>query len=334
MARIISIDALREERRKQTIEEAIPYTLNGEMREVVKRIVNGEMEAFELEHPVGEMLTTPDGLNAVVQNTIINMELGREAVPLLYKAIYRTIEDANFTENVDIAPFIRAQVVFLLHMELEEIKFGTRKIGPKDTVPINTYAAGFEWTEDMRLYDKTWERNELDRAMGEAYNALLNHMHLAPILEFSYAAKNKTGADATGATPLERMRNTVKAGLQHSALDKNTDTRKPRNPSVLLAHSSRRMDIEECLQRMQISGTIYPAISQIGTIVLYDGWSDLVGEKEYSYAGCDTGKAYLIEPIRYFRELIKHDLRVDAQAGDLSRLVEQQIVGRARRGVV
>lgn len=333
--RIISIETLREERRKRTIEEEIPYlSPTGEMKTVKKKIVNGEMEIFEFTRPMGEMITTPEGLDQIVQNTVVNLELGREQVPLLYTPIYRRLEDANFSQNVDVWPFINAQVVFLQHMELEEVKMGTRKIGAKDTVPIITYAAGFEYTEDMVLYDKTWEKAELDRAMGEAYNALLNHIHFNPILSFSYAAKNKTAADTTGSTYLEKLRNTIKAGLKHAAQDKNTDTGAPRRPNILLTHSSNRWEIEECLQRMQIGGTIYPAISQIDTLIFYDGWSIAVGEKTYEYAGCDAGKAYLIEGQKYFRELVKHDLRVDAQKGDLTRLVEEQIVGRARRGVI
>lgn len=333
--KIISIEALKEERRKQTIEREIPYiSPRGEMKTVKKRIVNGEMEVFELTKPLGEMITTPDGLDQIVQNSIINLELGREQVPLLYTPIYRRVEDANFTEHVEVSPFIGARVVFLEHMELEEVKFGTRKIGAKDTVPIITYAAGFEWTEDMVLYDKTWERAELDRALGEAYNALLNHIHLYPIISFNYPAKNKTAADTTGATYLEKLRNTIKAGLIHASQDKNTDTGAPRRPNILLAHSSKRWDIEECLQRMQIGGTVYPPISQIDTLIFYDGWSTVVGEKTYTYPGVDPGKAYLIEGQKYFRELVKHDLRVDAAGADLTRLVEQQIVARARRGVV
>jgi len=332
--RIISVENLKEARRKQNVEVEVPYTFDGEIRTITKKIINGEMEVFEFTRPMGEMITTPDGLDQLIQNSIINLELGREQVPLLYTPIYRKVEDANFTQNVDIWPFINAQVIFLEHMELEEVKMGTRKIGPKDTVPIITFAAGFEYTEDMVLYDKTWEKGELDRAMGEAYNALLNHIHFNPILSFSYAAKNKTAADATGATYLEKLRNTIKAGLKHAAQDKNTDTRAPRRPNILLTHSSNRWEIEECLQRMQIGGSIYPAISQIDALIFYDGWSITVGEKTYDYAGCDASKAYLIEGQKYFRELVKHDLRVDAQKGDLTRLVEEQIVGRARRGVI
>ncbi|AEE95777.1 hypothetical protein [Mahella australiensis] len=332
--KIVSVDTIKEERRKKTIEENVPYFIDGEMKSVTKKIVNGEMETLEFSKPVGEMLTTPAGLDSIVQKTVMDLELGREAVPLLYAPIYRTVNDPNFTEYVDIAPFTHAQVVFLEHMELEEVKFGSRKIGPKDTVPIITYAAGIQWTEDMIEYDKTWQIAEANRALGEAYNALLNHVHLSPILSYAYTAKNRTAADTTGATMLEKLRNTIKAGLIHASLDKNTDTGTPRRPTMLLAHSSRRWDIEECLQRLQIGGTVYPAISQIDTLIFYDGWSTVVGEKSYNYPGVDPNKAYLIEPQKYFRELVKHDLRIDAGGADITRLIENAIVARARRGVV
>ena len=334
MYKVYDVDTLRAERRSRTIEVDVPYVLNGEMKTVPKKIINGEMEIFEFDRSVGEMLTTPAGLENIIQKSVIDLELGKEAVPLLYTPIYRRIEDANFTQHVDVGAFVGAQVVFLEHLELEDVKFGSRRLGAKDTVPIITYAAGLEWTEDMVLYDKTWEMAEGNRAMGESYNALLNHIHLYPIINFNYAAKNKTAADAAGATLLEKMRNTIKAALIHASQDKNTDTKAPRRPNILLAHSSRRWDIEESLQRMQIGGTLYPAISQIDTIIYYDGWSTLVGEKTYSYDGVNTGKAYLIEGQKYFRELVKHDLRIDATGGDLKKLIENAVVGRARRGVL
>jgi hypothetical protein len=333
--KIISIESLREERRKTTVEMPLSYIgVDRKEKTVTQRIVNGEMEMLELTRPLGEMITTPAGLDSVVQKSVIDLQLGREQVPLLYKPIYRPTEDPNLTQNVDVAPFTQALVVFLEHLELGEVRFGTRKIGPKDTIPIVTYAAGMQWTEDMVLYDKTWEATEANRAFGEAYNALLNHIHLSPILTYTYAAKNKTAADAAGVTLLEKMRNTIKAGLIHASQDKNTDTGAPRQPSVLLAHSARRWDIEECLQRMQVGGTVYPAISQVNTMIFYDGWTVTVGEKTYTYAGCASNKAYLVDPLRFFRELIKHDLKVDAGGADLSRLLEQQIVARTRRGVI
>lgn len=333
--KIVCVETLRAERRTGNIEQKVAYiSPTGEMREVTKRIVNGNMEVFELSRPFGEMITTPAGLDSIVQKTVVDLELGREAVPLLYGPIYRPLEDANLSQNVDVNGFIGCQVVFLEVLEGEDVKFGTRKVGAKDTVPIITYAAGLEWTEDMVEYDKTWEMAEANRSFGEAHNALLNHIHFNPILSFEYAAKNKTAADATGATAIEKLRNTIEAGLEHASQDKQTDTKAPRRPNILLAHSSKRMRIERCLKEMQVGGTLYPELSQIDTLIFYDGWSGEVGKKNITYAGVNTGKAYLIEGKKYFRELIKHGLRVDATGADLKRLIENGIVGRVRRGVI
>lgn len=334
MYKVYSVETLMAERRTRDVDTRVPYTFNGEIREIVKRIAKGEMDVFEFQRALGEMITTPAGLENIVQKSVIDLELGRESVPLLYTPIYRRVEDPNFTEFVDVKPFSGVNVIFLEHMELGEVKFGTRKIGTKDTCPIITYAAGLQWTEDMVLYDKTWEMAEANRSFGEAFNALLNHIHLNPIISFNFQAKNKTAADAAGATAMEKLRSTIKNGLVHASQDKNTDTKSPRRPNILMAHSSRRWDIEECLQRMQIGGTVYPAVSQIDTLIFYDGWSTVVGEKSYEYSGVNPGKAYLIEGQKYFRELIKHDLRIDASGADISRLVEDAMVGRARRGVI
>jgi len=334
--RVVSLDTMREERRKAPlIEERVPYIAPGEKLDyVTKRIVNGEMETFELTRPVGEMITTASGLTQLVQKVVLDLELGREQVPLLYTPIYRRRENRNFPQFVDIRPFVGARVVFLEHLEGEEVKFGDLLVGPASTVPIVTYTAGFEWTEDVVEYSQDWSVAELSRAMGEAYNALLNHLHLGPIISYDYPQKNKTAASTEGGTYLEKLRNTIIAGLKDAALDKDQLTGAPRRPTVLLAHSSRQWDIEQALQRQQIGGTVYPPISQINTLIFYDGYSVTVGEKTYTYPGVDPNKAYLIDPTKYFVELVKHDLIVDAGGADVKRLIQGAIVGRARRGVV
>jgi hypothetical protein len=64
----------------------------------------------------------------------------------------------------------------------------------------------------------------------------------------------------------------------------------------------------------------------------YDGWSTLVGEKTYSYAGVDTGKAYLIEGQKLFQRVGKTRPAHSATGGDLKKLIENAVV--AEQGVV
>jgi len=101
-----------------------------------------------------------------------------------------------------------------------------------------------------------------------------------------------------------------------------------------LASTADQANIEMALRGgHQIEGTVYPAISSIQSVIYYDGWETVVGKKTYTYDGVRPGKAYLIRPKRGFKELLKQDLRIEATSGDLSRLVESQIIGYAYRGV-
>lgn len=334
---IVSRDTLLAKRRLMDVEERIPYRMDGREGEVLKQLVKGEMAAYEFETPVGELLKTPAGLDAIVQKTVIDIEVGREGVPLLYQGIYRRRENRNFPKNIEIGPAVgRARVVFVEHIEGEEVKFGTRTLGALDTIPIITYAAGFQWTEDMEEYDATWEAEEANRAFGEAYNALLNHLHLFPIIDYTYPAKNFTAYQNLGAafTEYENDRATIKAALEHAALDKNADTRQARRPTIVLCHPVNQFRVQEALGRAQIGGTIYESVgAQLAQIVLYEGWSDAVGEKTYAYEGCPQNRLFLIDPQRYFQEVVKHDLLVDADGADITRLIKEAIVARARRGV-
>lgn len=332
--KIITVDTLKEERRRQEIVEKLPYILGGKIGYVEKRLIHGEMELLKFDKPIGEMLTTPEGLENILKKVVLDVDFGREQVPLLYKDIYTTITEPNFPRLVPVAEFTQAQVVFLEHLEGEEVKFGTRKVFKGDGVPIVTYTAGFDgWTLEVEKFDETWKITELNRALGEAYNALLNHIHLYPIISYTYPNKNKTAASTEGNTYLEKLRNTLRNALKHANQDINKVTNARRNPSILLCSTANLIDIQEAVGRMVVGGTEYQPLGQIKSIIAYDGWSVTVGEKTYTYPGVPVGKCYLIDPKRYFKELIKADLTIESGEPDTTRLVRAPIVAWAMRGV-
>lgn len=343
--KIINMESALRERRNQlikagTFEEKVPVVY-GEYRSdnpayVTKRFVNGEMECLDPIRPVGEMITTAAGRQELLQKAVLNVELGRERIPLLYQPIYEVQEDKNFPEVFD-APWAQhGVVIFLEHAEGEEVRFGHIQAEKGPTARIVTYAAGFEYTEKMVKFNQTFGMTELERAFGEAYNALLNHMHLGPFMIPTYAAANKTAAvyvdaegtplkNATGAHPALSLRETIKKAL--------ADARKAKRPgSILLVAGENEIPVQEALSRLWVRGTDYQAIGGIDAMIAYDGWKVTVGKKDFSYGGVPANKAYLIRPKRGFKELIKEDLIIDAGDGDISRLVESQLVGRAYRG--
>jgi hypothetical protein len=180
----------------------------------------------------------------------------------------------------------------------------------------------------MIMYNETWKFEELNRSFGESYNAVLNHLHLGPILGYAYAAGNKTAATNVQSDFLMEVRETLRAALQKSVI-----TQRP--ASVLLASIADKFTIEDALSLNQ--NTTGQSLKRIGdsitTIIYYDGFSVTVGKKTYVYPGVTPGKIYGIFPKRFFRSLVKHDLKIDFDNADISRLIEKQVVGRCRLGV-
>ncbi len=320
-----------DQRRKYSGETQIPFVIGGKVDYATKKIVNGEMETLEFAKPLGEMITY-GGTNVskeLLRKVVLDVELGREAVQILYKPIYDTISDSNLPEVLDAKWALRGACVFTQAFEGSEVKFGTLEAEYGPTARILTYTAGFEYTKQMKDFNQSFQVEMLNKAMGEAYNALCNHLHFSPILDFTYPAANKTAYQAPGADdpPFVGLYNTIKAGIKQTIIKKRPAT-------VMLASKANQIDIETAMRGgWQFGGTILPAISGINTIIYYDGWEETVGKKKTTYGGVPANKIYLIRPKRGFKELLKQDLRIETTGGDLTRLVEEQMVGYAYRGV-
>lgn len=336
MVKVHSIESLKEKRRQGTIETVVPFVLNSKMETVTKKIVNGEMETYSLGAPIGEMMTSETARKELVQKVVLDVEMGREEVPVLYSPVYETMSDVNFPKEFEAKWAQRGTVVFFEHLEGEEVKFGSLQAEEGPIARIKGYSAGFEYTKEMEIFNQTFNFELLNRAFGEAHNALLNHLHLAPIIDFAYKSANRTAAqyikhDGTKGTSSDAhyilsMRQTIRQALKDARIAKRPGT-------VLLANSADKEDIEEALSSLTVQATPYSATSGISDIIYYDGWETQVSRKSYEYAGVKQGKAYLIRPKRGFKELIKQSLQINTTAGDASKLVEAQVIGDFWRGV-
>jgi len=300
------------------------------MKAVADKKVISEMGIIDLKQSVSEMITTSQGSMDLLEKVRVDVDFGLAEVPLLYGPVYETIDGpfpggvVQINENT-----LQANVVFFQKFEGGEVIFGTLAKGAPSSVPIATYAAGFEWTEDMIEFDKTWDITLNNRAFGRSYNYILNHLHLSPIISFSYPGGNLTAADATGSTlqikTLNTFMNAYKSAVQATP---------QRTPSVILANEADRFQIEDALLTpvRDAQGNPLPRVP-VDTIIYYNGATVVNGLKSYTYAGVTQGSVYFIFPQQRFKELVHHDLRIDIGAPDLSRLIEGQQVGRTRRGV-
>lgn len=330
MFKVVSQDTLLDKRRSMTVEEDIPFEVNGHVDYAKKKLVNGEMETLALTKPIGEMMSfgSTANLKDLLRKVTLDVELGREEVQLLYNPLYDTISDPNLPQLLDAKWALYGNCIFLEHIEGEEIKFGSLSAEHGPTARIQTYATGFEYTKEMLDYNQIFNVELLNKSMGQAFNALLNHMHLYPIIGYFYKTANKTAFQGKADDPVWLgIWRTLNQAIKDAVIAKRPGT-------ILLASSADQTDIEMAIRGgHQLEGSIYPSISGITTVIYYDGWSVSVGKKSYEYKGVAPGTAYLIRPKRGFKELIKKDLTTETGNEDLSRMVEAQIVGYCYRGV-
>lgn len=302
------------------------------MSRVVPEFLRDAVE-LDLLQPASEMITTSQGAMDLLDKVRIDIDVGLAEVPLLYQPLYERINGPFPGGSVQIGGDVLfdANVVFLEKFEAGEIVFGTlAKSGAPSFVPISTYAAGFEWTEDMLEYDRSYEIGMNARAFGRSYNYLLNHNHFSPILAYTYTAPNQTPANAAAGEGLvQHTLRTFQDAYRTAAM-----AVPQRIPTWILANEADRFTIEDALLTpvLDAQGNPLRRVPLEG-IIYYNGATVTNGVKNFVYPGVTAGKCYFIAPRLRMKELVHHDLRVDIGPADISRLVEGQQVARTRRGL-
>jgi hypothetical protein len=284
-----------------------------------------------LKEPIARLVTSQPGLAAIARKVVMDVTEGRAENPTLYEAIYTDLFDDSLPQSVDTNLFNEAEVLFLERMEGEEVKFGTVQPGQGSSVPIVGYSAGFQWTREMEKWNQLWRIELFNKAFGRAHNALLNDIHLGPIITATLTGDNATAADTTGATLLDKTRNTLIAATRQAALKRRPGT-------ILLASMSDKYNLLDAISiRRDQQGNELPQVEDISTIIYYDGDSIKVGEKVRTFAGVAPKTCYLIRPKSMFISLCAtengQDLIVESGNGDVSRGIREQLVAHTYRGV-
>jgi hypothetical protein len=287
---------------------------------------------LELLKPVSEMITTSQGAMDLLEKVRIDIDVGLADVPLLYQPLYERIDGPFPGGSVQIGGDVLfdANVVFLQKLEGEEVVFGTlARAGAPSFVPIATYAAGFEWTEDMIEFDRSYEIGMNARAFGRANNYLLNHIHLSPIIAATYSGGNLIAANSGNGSLVANTLVQFQTAYRTAAL-----AVPQRVPTVILANEADRFQIEDALLTpvLDSAGNELRRVP-VDTIIYYNGATVVNGVNSFTYPGVTAGTCYFIAPKMRMKELVHHDLRVDVGPADITRLVEGQQVGRLRRGL-
>lgn len=254
------------------------------------------------------------------------VDAGRDEEPILYTPIYDIVADASLPKNVSVNKIGPGGVIFEEVFEGGEVKFSG--IGASEyTVPIRHWATGLEYSKDLVIFNELWNVPLVERQMGIAHNALLNHLHLNPILAYSYAASNQTAANTDGDSVVENYFLTLQDAVTNSKTD-TTNVR--RGPYTLLISSSNMFMMERALTRVPQQGFTSQSslLDMVSNVIVYDGWSGTRGAKTVTYSGVTANKAYLISQ-QYrgqdFRSFEKQALMNEGMQEDISRFLTQTV---------
>ncbi len=261
------------------------------------------------------------------------VDAGRLEVPILYEPVYSIVRDANLPRHVTINAIGPGGVILERIYEGGEVKFATIGESTK-TAEVLQYGTGLEYSDNLVAFNELWNVAIVERAVGKAYNALLNHLHFYPILSYAYGSDNQTAANTSGATYVEDTMLTIEDAITAARADE--DNPRP-GPYVLLINGAKEGVVGKALTREVQQGLASQSrmIDSIQTVISYNGWTGTRGSKSTTYTGVTSSKAYLIDVSQKdmdFQSFMKKDLAEYGRQEDISRFL-LQIVWDTRFGV-
>lgn len=263
------------------------------------------------------------------------VNVGRDSEPILYTPIYPEVNDPNLPQVVKVNQFGPASIIVEEVEEGGEVKMISLESSDYN-VTIKHYGFGLEYTKDFMMYNQMWNVALAERQGGIAVNALLNHLHLYPFINYSYGSANQTPASSIGSTLVEKTMRT----LEDAVTNAKTDATNPRRgPYWILCSASNFFTLQRALDPVpqqgftQQSSALLPFIKGL---IVYDGWSGKRGKKTVSYPGVTANKCYLISigfRDQDFGSFIKQPITPQNGDGDVTRFVIEQTVWDIYLGV-
>lgn len=275
-------------------------------------------------YTVAEFLGTGDLTVNWTTRQAYEVYAGRDEEPLLYTGIYDIITDPNLPETLSVNRIGPGGVVLEQIEEGGEVKFASLEKS-NFTVSQVQYAVGLQYTKNFMKYNRLWDAAMIERQVGIATNALLNHIHLYPIVSASLTGSAATAGSSVGSILLEKYLSTIEDAV--TALK----ARKMRGPYAIITASGQFLKAANCLKlTLQDGGTARSeVISMIDSVIEYDGWTGTRGNKSTTYSGMTDGQARVVslrDRVNDFRSYVSQDLMSTVGDQDASRFIEEETI--------
>lgn len=297
-----------------------------------KKLFTQEMIEKISKLPAGEMMSLAD-VKAFVQQTVLDVTIAQAEHPTVYQEIYDEIVNSAFPETVKVRDLIGLQAAFGVVHDGESVAMASFKLGKFESVDMQTFAAGYSISKDWVDYNQFWKVDQANRALGIAHNAILDHIHLSPIISASYTGKAITNKVSTGSTNLENVWLTLRSGIQ-AALKRKSSHGYLLRPTIALCNSATAMDVEAAVNGLLQKGTQLGSLGVIQKVIAYDGWDGEVNGVVHNFAATKDNEVYLIQPKQTFKALVKTDITQLSQRGNILTLSELDVAQFFRRAVV
>ncbi len=297
-----------------------------------KRVFTNEMFETLAKKPKGEMGVAE--LKTIIQQAIIDISAEEANHPPLYKEIYEEIKDSSFPQSLEVKDIIGLQTAFGIVGDGEAVPLSDFRCEDLGTVHFKTMATGYSVTEEWVAFNQAWKVENANKAIGQAHNAILDHIHLSPIISATYDASCETKkVTVKDGTPLQIVYHSLRAGLKDAMARRN---RKGYifKPSIALCNSATALDVMCAIKGETEKGKTLGSLGMIDKVVVYDGWAGEVNGVKYEFSSPKTNEVFLIEPKKTFKALVKKDLTKLEQKGNILSLSNLEIVQFFIRAVV
>jgi hypothetical protein len=260
----------------------------------------------------------------------IDISIRKAARETIRQNFYNMIDMPGSSRTFDATEFFPYSVVFEENNgEGQSVNQGETRAGQVEAITHLIFAAGFTWTLLAELFDESLDPEKISDAVLIGANGLKDDRGITPITGFAYAGVQQTPAAVlAGANRQELLYLTLEDAIDDlgDRDDPITDRNIDASDLRILASSYDARHIARVAGGLPSTNErIYGGISEISSVVGYDGETIRGRVKDTVYAGVTKGTAYLVKKNRYMNIGIKRNLTLETDmTPDVTTLSREQ----------